>query len=90
VGQLVTEPAGRRWPAFALLAMTQFVVVLDITIVNVALPSIETSLGFSREGLACRAVRWRRSTWLTTKAADLEELRGQKPGGGDDEPPALF
>jgi EmrB/QacA subfamily drug resistance transporter len=42
----------RRRRAFALLAMTQFVVVLDITIVNVALPSIETSLGFSRAGLA--------------------------------------
>jgi exodeoxyribonuclease X len=27
---------------------------------------------------------------LATKAASLEELRGQKPGGGDDEPPALF
>jgi DNA polymerase III epsilon subunit-like protein len=27
---------------------------------------------------------------LATKAASLEELRGQKPGGGEDEPPALF
>jgi EmrB/QacA subfamily drug resistance transporter len=44
--------ARRRWPVFALLAMTQFVVVLDVTIVNVALPSIEASLGFSRAGLA--------------------------------------
>lgn len=40
-----------RGPAFALLCVTQFVVVLDITIVTVALPSIETSLGFSRENL---------------------------------------
>ncbi|MFJ9894803.1 MFS transporter [Streptomyces sp. NPDC091280] len=44
--------ADRRGRAFALLAMTQFAVVLDITIVTVALPSIETSLGFSRAGLA--------------------------------------
>ncbi|MGH3782314.1 MAG: 3'-5' exonuclease [Pseudonocardiaceae bacterium] len=27
---------------------------------------------------------------LATKAHSLEELRGQKPGGGKDEPPALF
>ncbi len=27
---------------------------------------------------------------LATKAHSLEELRGQQPGGGEDEPPALF
>jgi DNA polymerase III epsilon subunit-like protein len=27
---------------------------------------------------------------LATKAGSLEELRGQAPGGGDDEPPTLF
>jgi DNA polymerase III epsilon subunit-like protein len=27
---------------------------------------------------------------LATKAHSVEELRGQKPGGGEDEPPALF
>ncbi|MGH3613436.1 MAG: 3'-5' exonuclease [Pseudonocardia sp.] len=27
---------------------------------------------------------------LATKAATLEELRGQKPGGDEDEPPSLF
>lgn len=44
-------PAGRRRSTFALLATAQFVVVLDITIVNVALPSIQTSLRFSDESL---------------------------------------
>ncbi|MEV8513821.1 MFS transporter [Dactylosporangium sp. NPDC051484] len=49
------EPAGadpRRWRALALLGVLQFMLVLDITIVNVALPKIETSLGFSQAGLA--------------------------------------
>jgi EmrB/QacA subfamily drug resistance transporter len=49
------EPAGadpRRWRALALLGVLQFMLVLDITIVNVALPKIETSLGFSQSGLA--------------------------------------
>jgi EmrB/QacA subfamily drug resistance transporter len=38
--------------ALALLAMTQFVVVLDAAIVNVALPSIGRSLDFSQDNLA--------------------------------------
>jgi EmrB/QacA subfamily drug resistance transporter len=41
----------RRWFALALLCAVQFMVVLDIAIVNVALPSIETDLGFSQENL---------------------------------------
>jgi len=38
--------------ALALLAMTQFVVVLDASIVNVALPSIGTALDFSQDDLS--------------------------------------
>ena len=41
----------RRWIALALLAMAQFVVVLDASIVNVALPSIGDALDFSQENL---------------------------------------
>src|SRR5437870_3547030 len=41
----------RRWLALALLSAVQFMVVLDIAIVNVALPSIEVDLGFSQENL---------------------------------------
>jgi len=40
-----------RWLALALLALVQFMVVLDIAVVNVALPSIQTDLGFSQENL---------------------------------------
>src|SRR3990170_3441931 len=38
--------------ALALLAATQFVVVLDASIVNVALPSIGTDLEFSQDNLS--------------------------------------
>jgi EmrB/QacA subfamily drug resistance transporter len=38
--------------ALALLAMTQFVVVIDASIVNVALPSIGAALHFSRDNLS--------------------------------------
>src|SRR5919197_1417862 len=45
------ESAQRKWFALALLLGVQFMVVLDIAIVNVALPSIQTDLGFSQENL---------------------------------------
>ncbi len=41
----------RRWYALALLCTVQFMVVLDIAIVNVALPSIQKDLHFSQESL---------------------------------------
>src|SRR5438034_9989230 len=41
-----------KYLALALLAMTQFVVVLDAAIVNVALPSIGRALDFSQDNLA--------------------------------------
>ena len=43
--------AERKWLALALLCAVQFMVVLDIAIVNVALPSIQIDLGFSQENL---------------------------------------
>jgi EmrB/QacA subfamily drug resistance transporter len=41
----------RKWLALALLSVVQFMVVLDIAIVNVALPSIQVDLGFSERNL---------------------------------------
>src|SRR5207247_7717621 len=41
----------RKWLALALLSAVQFMVVLDIAIVNVALPSIQVDLGFSEQNL---------------------------------------
>jgi EmrB/QacA subfamily drug resistance transporter len=42
----------RRWLTLALLATAQFVVVLDASIVNVALPSIGRGLHFSQDSLS--------------------------------------
>lgn len=39
------------WATLAVLALAQFMVVLDVTIVNVALPDIQTDLGFSPDNL---------------------------------------
>src|SRR5829696_7999758 len=41
----------RRWKALAVLAVAQFMVVLDASIVNVALPSIQQDLGFEENSL---------------------------------------
>ena len=41
----------RKWFALALLATTQFVIILDAAIVNVAIPSIGRDLNFSEENL---------------------------------------
>ena len=47
-----TDRAGtRRWSALALIVTAQFMVILDVAIVNVALPSIKRDLGFSQEAL---------------------------------------
>jgi EmrB/QacA subfamily drug resistance transporter len=46
-----TAPDPKRWIALILLCAAQFMVVLDASIVNVALPSIQTDLDFSQQNL---------------------------------------
>jgi EmrB/QacA subfamily drug resistance transporter len=46
------EYDSRRWIALILLCFAQFIVVLDASIVNVALPSIGQALSFSQENLS--------------------------------------
>ena len=41
----------RRWSALALVVTAQFMVILDVAIVNVALPSIKADLDFSQTSL---------------------------------------
>src|SRR3954451_23181224 len=45
------EQRERRWSALALIVTAQFMVILDVAIVNVALPSIKVDLHFSQESL---------------------------------------
>ena len=40
-----------RWAALALIVVAQFMVILDVAIVNVALPSIKSDLDFSQANL---------------------------------------
>src|SRR3978361_166294 len=56
-----TSPASEpnRWAVLALLGVAQLMVVLDSTIVNIALPSAQRDLGFSTE----------RRQWIVTAYA---------------------
>src|SRR5256714_4028944 len=44
-------PEVRRWRAFAVLAVAFFMTIVDLTIVNVALPTIGRDLHFSESSL---------------------------------------
>jgi EmrB/QacA subfamily drug resistance transporter len=46
-----TPPAGHRWLALTVLCLGVLMIVLDTTVVNVALPSIRADLGFTETSL---------------------------------------
>src|SRR5262245_64748047 len=50
-GQYVISETNRRWSALALIVTAQFMVILDVAIVNVALPAIKSDLHFSEADL---------------------------------------
>src|SRR5437764_2826358 len=47
----IREGDRRRWLILSVLVVAQFMVVLDVAIVNVALPTIKNDLNFSQDGL---------------------------------------
>src|SRR4051794_1223031 len=49
---VMTLDSRSRWLALYVLCLGDLMIVLDSTIVNVALPSIREDLGFSQTGLA--------------------------------------
>ncbi|MFI0939675.1 MFS transporter [Streptomyces sp. NPDC021020] len=46
------EPHPRRWTALALIALAQFMVIMDTSIIGVALPKMQDDLKFSAENLS--------------------------------------
>ncbi|WP_281897501.1 MFS transporter [Phytohabitans aurantiacus] len=53
---VMSPPDARRWRALALLCLAQFMVILDVTVVNVALPDLAADLRLDRSAL----------TWVVT------------------------
>jgi EmrB/QacA subfamily drug resistance transporter len=74
-----TNPDRRRWLALWVVCIAQLMIVLDTTIVNVALPSIQRELGFSQANLT-----WVINAFLVTfgsfllLAGRLGDLFGRK------------
>jgi EmrB/QacA subfamily drug resistance transporter len=48
--QIATQDP-RRWKALALLSLAQFLIIMDTSIIGVALPEIQQQFGFSQSGL---------------------------------------
>jgi len=46
------QPSPKRWYALAFIALAQFMVIMDTSIIGVALPEIQQDLGFSQENLS--------------------------------------
>ena len=77
----------RRWSALALIVTAQFMVILDVAIVNVALPSIKSDLGFSQTNLqwviSAYAILFGGTLLLGGRIADLlgrRRLLRRRPG----------
>ncbi|NKR30607.1 MFS transporter [Rhodococcus hoagii] len=47
-----SPPASRRWLGLAVIAAAQFMVIMDTSIIGVALPQMQDDLGFSQENLS--------------------------------------
>jgi len=62
--------ATRRWIALVVLCVGQLMIVLDATVVNVALPSIQRDLHADQASLA----------WIIKRVPD--QLRGSAPARG--------
>src|SRR6201995_5751998 len=73
------QPDRRRWTALFVVCLAQLMIVLDVTIVNVALPSIQHDLHFSQGNLT-----WVVNAFLVTfgslllLAGRLGDLVGRK------------
>ncbi|HYB23717.1 MAG TPA: MFS transporter [Solirubrobacteraceae bacterium] len=76
---LSSPPDSRRWSTLFIVCLAQLMIVLDVTIVNVALPSIQRELHFSQANLS-----WVVNAFLVTfgslllLAGRLGDLAGRK------------
>jgi EmrB/QacA subfamily drug resistance transporter len=78
-------PKDRRWVALLVLCAGMLMIILDVTIVNVALPSIQRELGFTQSGLAwvvnAYLIPFGSLLLLAGRAGDLVSRRGVFLGG---------
>lgn len=80
-----TTTKDSRWAALLVLCAGMLMIILDVTIVNVALPSIQRDLGFSQSGLAwvvnAYLIPFGSLLLLAGRIGDLVSRRGIFVGG---------
>jgi EmrB/QacA subfamily drug resistance transporter len=64
--QTVADADPRRWPAFAVLLIANFMNLIDVTVVNVALPSLQMKLG-----AASSQIEWVMAAYILAFALGL-------------------
>jgi EmrB/QacA subfamily drug resistance transporter len=64
--KITTKGDARRWKALALLSLAQFLIIMDTSIIGVALPAIQQQFGFSQSDL-----QWIFSAYVIVFAALL-------------------
>jgi EmrB/QacA subfamily drug resistance transporter len=73
-------PADRRWLVLATVAVAQLMVVLDATVVNIALPSAQQALGFSNNDrqwvVTCYALAFGSLLLLGGRIGDMFNRKG--------------
>lgn len=52
MSRTTSPPSARRWLGLAVIAAAQFMVIMDTSIIGVALPRMQEDLGFSQENLS--------------------------------------
>jgi EmrB/QacA subfamily drug resistance transporter len=74
------QPDPRRWRALAVVLVAGFMVLLDVSIVNVALPSIATGIGAGQEALQWVVSGYALSFGLVLVAGGrIGDARGRRP-----------
>ncbi|MFI1294190.1 hypothetical protein ACH4VM_38380 [Streptomyces sp. NPDC020792] len=80
----MSSTATRRmggWGVLVLVALAQFIVILDTTIVNVALPSIQSSFGLSPENLQWVVTAYTLVSAVSCCSADASPTCSDASGG---------
>ena len=79
-------PDPRRWWALAVIALAQFIVIMDTSIIGVALPDIQRDLGFDQNSLSwvfnAYVIAFGGLLLLGGRLSDLFGPAGCSPPGG--------
>ena len=86
-----SRTSSRRWLGLALIAAAQFMVIMDTSIIGVALPQMQADLGFSQQDLSwvfnAYVIAFGGLLLLGGRLSDLFGAAGSSPSAGSSSPP---